>query len=544
MEALRQFIPNIRQSFSKNRTLWITLIALFLLFIFAVQGMRDKSAIGLFQYQDVVITVLRGLSTGSIIFLVAAGFSIIFGLMNVLNMAHGALFMVGAYVGWTVAVRPDTVIDAATPIFFLVSGFMLFPLWDWIFDQVSMPQRASRIWPWVGLLLALVLLGLIFPKYPITSWDLGSYELTPVNFAYAASQGELVLPEPEEFDGISPVFGLVGLVLGSILAGLSVAGFVYNRRTSKPGTSASQQNQPLPWISIVIFSTLVIFGFLLYGVNTSLSVFLLSIDNTWLYILAVLMAVLTGVSLGTLIESTLIRPIYEHHIYVLMLTLGVNSILIESVRAIWGAPEFTMHRPSVFDGAGTGCPAQSFGDWFRYKCSTITILGGRVRTYNEIFIPILGLIVLIVVWMLLQRTRLGMIVRAGVQDSEMVQALGINVRQVFTIVFSLGIGLAALGGVIGAPSTGLTTTLGDSLLINLLVALAIGGLTSYPGAAVGAVIVGLLQQFIIKYGQIGIKLPFLAEPIKPTPPLVPAMTVLLMVVILLAMPQGLFGRKE
>jgi branched-chain amino acid transport system permease protein len=203
-----------------------------------------------------------------------------------------------------------------------------------------------------------------------------------------------------------------------------------------------------------------------------------------------------------------------------------------------------MHRPSVFSGDAAGCPAESLADWLTYKCSTISILGGRVRTYNEIFIPLLGLTVLILVWLLLQRTRLGMIVRAGVQDSEMVEALGINVRRIFTIVFALGIGLAALGGVIGAPSTGLTTTLGDSLLINMLVALAIGGLTSYPGAAMGAVIVGLLQQFVIKYGQIGINLPFLLEPIKPTPPLVPALTVLLMVIILLVMPHGLFGRKE
>jgi branched-subunit amino acid ABC-type transport system permease component len=85
---------------------------------------------------------------------------------------------------------------------------------------------------------------------------------------------------------------------------------------------------------------------------------------------------------------------------------------------------------------------------------------------------------------------------------------------------------------------------GESLLLQALIALAIGGLTSFPGAAAGSVLVGLLQQFIIRYGQIGISLPFLAEPFKPTPPLVPASTVLLMVIILLALPQGLFGRKE
>ncbi len=69
-------------------------------------------------------------------------------------------------------------------------------------------------------------------------------------------------------------------------------------------------------------------------------------------------------------------------------------------------------------------------------------------------------------------------------------------------------------------------------------------MTSYPGAALGAVIVGLVQQFVIKYGQIGIKLPFLEEPFKPTPPLVPASVVLLMIIILVVMPQGLLGRKE
>jgi branched-chain amino acid transport system permease protein len=285
-------------------------------------------------------------------------------------------------------------------------------------------------------------------------------------------------------------------------------------------------------------------GILLFVFNTPITTFLFNLDSTWLYILAILVAVIISAFLGMLIESTLIRPIFESHMYVLMLTMGLNAIIIEIVRTIWGAPEFTMHRPSVFAGTGEGCPAESVQALLEFKCSTIRILGGRIRTYNEVFITILGLVVLIGVWLLLQRTRLGMIVRAGVQDGEMVQALGINVQRIFTIVFALGVGLAALGGVVGAPSTGLTTTLGESLTINMLVALAIGGLTSYPGAAVGALIVGLLQQFIIKYGQIGIQLPFLAEPFKPSPPLVPGLTVFLMVVILLVLPNGLFGRKE
>ena len=72
----------------------------------------------------------------------------------------------------------------------------------------------------------------------------------------------------------------------------------------------------------------------------------------------------------------------------------------------------------------------------------------------------------------------------------MVETLGINVRRVFTLVFALGAGLAALGGVLGAPSIGLSTGMGEKLLLNALIALAVGGLTSYPGAALGSLLVG------------------------------------------------------
>ena len=172
------------------------------------------------------------------------------------------------------------------------------------------------------------------------------------------------------------------------------------------------------------------------------------------------------------------------------------------------------------------------------------LFGARIRTYNEIFVIAVGLIVLIGVWVLLQRTRLGMIIRAGVQDAQMVEALGINVRRVFTMVFALGVGLASLGGILAAPSVGLSNDMGTRLLLLALIALAIGGLTSFPGAAAGAILVGLIQQFMVKYGQLGIPLPFLAEPFKPSPPLVPASTILLMVIVLLVLPHGLFGREE
>lgn len=521
-------------SFRKNRTLWITLVVFFLLLFVAIRGMEPK---------DWVITLLRGLSVGSVIFLVASGFSLIFGLMDVLNLAHASMFMIGAYVGWTVAVRPDTAVDVFTPLMLLISGFMLLPVWERVLARIRLPSRLASLWPWVVLILALLVLVVTLPKYPITSWDVGSYEISPTNFAFAAGQGQLVVPAPEQFQGISPAAGLGGIILGSLLASLCVAGFIQWRRTVTSGAPTSSDER-LGWKPFIIFVLIIILGIGVYLVNNPISDFLLSIDNTWLFLLAILVAVLVGAGIGALTETVLIRPLYATPVYILMLTLGISAIIVEVVRSVWGSPEFTMPRASIFNGTGEGCPAESLSQLFANNCSTIKILDGRVRTYNELFIPLLGLVVLVVVWLLLQRTRLGMIVRAGVQDSEMVEALGINVRRVFTTIFALGVGLAALGGVVAAPSMGLTTTLGESLLINILVALAIGGLTSYPGAAVGSLMVGLLQQFIIKYGQIGINIPFLAEPLKPTPPLVPASTVLLMVIILLVMPQGLFGRKE
>ena len=106
------------------------------------------------------------------------------------------------------------------------------------------------------------------------------------------------------------------------------------------------------------------------------------------------------------------------------------------------------------------------------------LFDGRIRVYNEIFIPAVGITVLIGIWILLQRSRLGMIIRAGVQDREMVEALGINVQRVFNIVFAMGIGLAVLGGGLAAPSMGLSNAMGETLILNALIALAIGGLTT------------------------------------------------------------------
>ena len=508
---------------------------LVLLTVLAVLAALFAAAAGGMETSDFVITLLRGLSVGSLTFLVASGFSLIFGLLDVLNLAHGTLFMIGAYVGWTVYVRPDTFVDLLTPLFLIFGGFMLGDVWSALATRGLFAGPMKRILPWAGMLVSALILLSVLRSYPISIWNPEDYTQSPVSISYLAGQGQRLLPPPAAFEAISPWLAFGGLLLGGMLLAFSLTLFTAGKQAL-----ISRLN----WRSFAGFGAFLLAGIIFFVFNDALTNFLASLDTNWLFLIAVTVAVGTGAGLGALMETTLIRPLYIRPIYQLMLTIGLSAIGIEMVRAIWGRPEFTMPRPAFFAGTGEGCPATSLADWWQYHCSTMILLDGRIRVYNEIFVPIVGLVVLAGVWMLLQRTRLGMIIRAGVQDREMVEALGINVRRVFTLVFALGVGLAALGGVLAAPSIGLSSMMGESFLLNALIALAIGGLTSYPGAALGSLLVGLLQQFIIKYGQIGIPIPFTEVIFKPTPPIVPASTILLMVVVLLILPNGLLGKKE
>ena len=509
----------------KDLPRWLTMLGLLVFFILAARGMNT---------QDWVITLLRGLSVGSVTFLVASGFSLIFGLLDVLNMAHGTMFMIGAYLAWTVYVRPDTFVDLLAPIMLLLSGFTLSVVWKRVVKELRGKGKWLPVLRWLGLALSLVVLIYVLPRYPITIWDVGNYSQSPVTYSYLADQGLINLPPGLAFDEISPVFAVIGLWLASLLGAFSLSTF----------GGRSQVAVTLRWKDLGVYLAMVVLGLAALIFNDQLTGFLTGLDTTWLFLISLGVGVMVGVLLGSVMEATLIRPLYDRPIYQLMLTLGLSAIGIEVVRAIWGRPEFVMPKPSLFAGTGEGCPATSLADLLTNRCSTMMVFDGRIRVYNEIFIPLIGVLVLISIWILLQRSRLGMIIRAGVQDREMVEALGINVQRVFNIVFAMGVGLAVLGGGLAAPSMGLSNVMGETLILNALIALAIGGLTNFPGAALGSLLVGLLQQVIIKYGAIGIPIPFTEIVFKPTPPLVPASTVLLMVFVLLILPNGLLGRKE
>jgi len=477
-------------------------------------------------------TIMQGLSVGALVFLVASGFQLIFGLMDVLNLAHGELFMLGAYVGWTLYTRFDTFIDVLIPLLVVAAPFALLPLWRQLGRRIAGLARWSRMAAWGLLVGGIGLIVAAITKFPLVIWDPKNFAMTPVNMSVQIDLGTLAPLPPESFSW-PIVLAFTALFLGGAVFALGL-----NSLQKHSGTPT-----PLGPKHLAAVAGLLVAAVLLNIVKEPLNEWIFDLSTTWRFFLAVVVSVAFGAAIGALIEVVLIRPLYDRPIYTLMITLGVGFVLIELAREVWGRPEFTMARPAAFNGTGEGCPAEGLGGFFS-GCSTLVVFGGRLRVYNEGFIVIMGLVVLIGVTLLLKRTRIGMTIRAGVQDPEMVEALGINVRRVFTQVFALGSGLAALGGVLAAPSIGLSTEMGALFLLTAIVALAIGGLTSFPGAAAGALLIGLLQQIIIRLGQTGINIPFVSEPFKPSPTLVPAASIILMVVILLVLPAGLFGRGE
>ncbi len=512
----------LSQLIQENRTR-VTVLAVLLFLFLAAFGGLDR--------EDWFSTIMQGLSVGAITFLVASGLSLIFGLMDVLNLAHGEIFMLGAYFGWTIYTRFDTALDIVIPLLLLAAPFLLMPIWRTMASRIGTAPAVHRAIGWVLLLGGGLATWFSITRFPLVIWDAKEFAFSPGSYSTQVDLGLLAPLAADSFNGAA-VVAVIGLLFGGVILALAVSFF---QRTPAEATVSPQR--------IGAAAGLVLLAIVLHLTKGSINDWAFGLSTSWRFFLAMAIAVAMGAAVGAFIEVLLIRPLYDRPIYQLMLTLGVGFILIEVVREVWGRPEFTMARPALFNGTGEGCPGQGIGGFFS-GCSTVEMFGARLRVYNEGFVFLVGILVLIGVTLLLKRTRIGMIIRAGVQDPDMVEALGINVRRVFTLVFALGSSLAALGGVLAAPSIGLSTGMGALFLLSALIALAIGGLTSFPGAAAGAVLVGLLQQLIIRFGQNGIDLPFLAEPFKPTPTLVPAASVLLMVIVLLLLPAGLFGRSE
>ena len=194
-------------------------------------------------------------------------------------------------------------------------------------------------------------------------------------------------------------------------------------------------------------------------------------EATGSYTIAVAAGALFMLVVGIVLERVLIRHFYGRpHEDQLLLTFGLSIVLVEIVRYFFSSLSKTVQAPSLLSG--------------------ITSLG--VTLYPTYRIAVVGIVTvaLLVLYFILYRTRLGMIVRAGIEDSVMVDSLGIDVYRVFMVVFGIGAMAAGFAGIVNAPVVSLTPDMGEAILVQTFVVVVIGGVGSFPGAVLGGLISG------------------------------------------------------
>ena len=212
---------------------------------------------------------------------------------------------------------------------------------------------------------------------------------------------------------------------------------------------------------------------------------------------------------GWFFERVIVRPVYGDHLRQILITVGALIVAEQLILAIWGGAPISVPRPAILRGSLV------FGDV-------------AIETYR-IFAFLLGLAVFVALSLVLNRTRIGLLIRAGVENREMVEALGFRIDRLFIAVFVAGSALAGMGGAMWAGYQGLISgALGSEMLILVFIVVIIGGLGSIEGSLLGAILVGLMGNYVA----------FLM------PKLSLASNMLLMMAVLLWRPYGLLPAVE
>ena len=490
---------------TQNRNALITAVIIVVILALMFNGMSPQTASSI---------ILSGVTLAALYFLVASGVSLIFGLMDVLNFAHGSLFMFGAYAGWTFYTNPRLLFNTAPILLALVAGFSLSPL---IAQFIALPRWAR----WLAFALGFVIAILAVRDFPLDKL-----------VAMGMTMTGKVIPTAEAQE---PIATMLMRVAVAFLAGAVASAGTASR-------SAERLPTPIQQTMALVAGSLVGALIVLFTRDVG-EQFILQMDSNWRFLAAILVGALTGGALGALMEWGLIRPLYSRPIYQILLTLGLTFVFDQVVRFVWGPAGAFMEIPKWFGTQSKDCPSDNLLVWFNQHCSSIMMFGRPFPSYR-LFIILIGVLMLVGIVLLLQRTRFGMIIRAGVQDSEMVEALGINVRRVFTLVFAIGAGLAGLGGVVAAPFLGVYPGMAMEFLMQAFIAIVIGGLGSIPGAVVGALLVGLARAYGDNIVLAGIQLPWMKEAISGSPAIARASTVLIMAIVLFLKPTGIFGKKD
>ncbi len=230
--------------------------------------------------------------------------------------------------------------------------------------------------------------------------------------------------------------------------------------------------------------------------------------------------------IGMLIEVIALRALYDRdHLDQVLATFGLILFFNELVAIVWGRASLYAQLPQYLRGH-------------------VELFSGSSYPVYRLAVIVVGLVVAILLWYVVTRTRLGMLIRAGASNRTMVSALGVNIRLLYTVVFGFGAALAGLAGVMAGPIYSVQPGMGELILIQVFVVIVIGGIGSVRGALVGALIVGVVDTL----GRAFLK-PMLGGLISPTaaeaagPALASMLIYLLMAVVLALRPAGLFPAR-
>lgn len=226
----------------------------------------------------------------------------------------------------------------------------------------------------------------------------------------------------------------------------------------------------------------------------------------FIYILLIPLGAIGVGVLGALLEPTLLRPFYQRaEEYQLLVTFGLLLILEDGIRFIWGGVPLT---------------ADAVAD----KLPSVKILGFLYPAYNFVVIAV-GVVAVVALWAFVYRTRFGVLLRATAQDRRMASALGLDVRRVYLLAFTIGCFMAGIGGAIVVPSQAAVLGMGIDALVVAFIVVVIGGMGSLKGALVGALIVSFFRTIGVEF--------FPEEEL--------AFLYLLAGIVLVVRPTGLFG---
>lgn len=196
---------------------------------------------------------------------------------------------------------------------------------------------------------------------------------------------------------------------------------------------------------------------------------------TLLFVLGVMLGILITVGLNAILEVTIFRRLYSGtHLDHVLATFGLLLFFNEFAKILFGSEPMNVPKPPTL-------------------LSPIEIIPGITYSSYRLAITVVGILAAIGLYLLISRTRVGMLIRAGASNREMVAGLGMNINRLFTLVFALGAGLAALAGVITTPLTSVQVGIGEEIMILTFVVIVIGGIGSIRGAFIASILIGLID---------------------------------------------------